>query len=46
MIVNYINNVIFLLVAKHTLLQDPDFILWKRGNVHIIKETNKEEVSH
>lgn len=36
-IVNYINNVIFLFMSRHTLFRDPDFILWKRGNVHIVK---------
>lgn len=36
-IINYINNVIFLFVSKHTLLRDEGFLFWKRGNVHIVK---------
>lgn len=38
LIINYINNLIFLFVSKYTLLKDNEFICWKRGNVELIKE--------
>ena len=34
---SYVNNIIFLFVARHTLLKDDQFIFWKRGNVNLIK---------
>lgn len=37
LIINYVNNVIFLFVSKYTLLRDHDFNCWKRGNVQLIK---------
>lgn len=37
LIINYVNNVIFLFVSKYTLLKDHDFSCWKRGNVQLIK---------
>ena len=45
-IFSYVNNVIYLFVTKHTLLQDDMFILWKRGNVHLVKEDKLEQPSH
>lgn len=39
LLVNYINNVIFIFVSKYTLLQDTEFNCWRRGNVELIKET-------
>ena len=45
-IFSYVNNVIYIFVAKHTLLKDEMFVFWKRGNVQIIKEGKLEQPSH
>jgi len=38
LLINYVANVLFIFVAKHTLLKDESFICWKRGNVQLIKD--------
>ena len=45
-IFSYVNNVIYIFVVKFTLLKDELFILWKRGNVKLIKEDKIEQPSH
>jgi hypothetical protein len=42
LLINYINNILFLFVSKFTLLKDHDFSCWKRGNVELIKEEKIE----
>lgn len=38
LLINYINNIIFLFVSKFTLMKDHEFSCWRRGNVELIKE--------
>ena len=45
LLVNYVNNIIFIFISKYTLLQDAEFNCWRRGNVELIKET-KVDVIH
>jgi proprotein convertase subtilisin/kexin type 5 len=40
---SYVNNIIYLFVKKFTLERDDLFLLWRRGNVHLIKD---EQPSH
>ena len=36
--VNYLNNILFLFVAKNTLQRDEGFLEWRRGHVKLIRD--------
>lgn len=46
LLLNYITNVLFLFMSRHTLLRDEQFLNWKRGHIELFKDHDQNQASH